>query len=338
MRAIVALSPQFDLCYALAELLAPDPRIAAETFGIGARAPAWLTAARPFGWSFWLAVPDALEDRAPARTVAEFIDAIAALEPATLFGRIHRGLFHSAPGDRQPSEKREWLHFVGLDDNETANLVPERLGAPIVVDILRGFGARFDPVWDRLLPALSRSAEETESLARSARFPEIARTLDLAMEGGEPRGRLRAVRGGWSIATSDVDTVYLVPSAFNPRRLCHAADERLPVTLFFPYQAVDSAGAEVAAAPIDPWLVSRALGDPTRAAIVRRLAANPRTASDLLAELGLSKATISHHIFQLREAGLIEEKRSGKSILLSLRRDPLDGLSAAFKRNLRSRS
>ena len=336
MRIIVRLSPQFDLCYALAELLAPEPLLPARLFGLDREPPDWLDEARRFGWSFWMAVPDALDDQAPAGSIDEFLGALAALPAETMFARIRRGLFHTEPGKRPAPQKREWLHFIGAEDQDELAAGETAADGARMLRILGSFADRFEPLWEGTKPQLLASAKRTERLAKSGDLPKVARKLDLAVDGGEAQGRLRALRGGWSIATNEIGTAYLIPGMFNPRRLYHAADERRPAVLFFPYVAVSPAGfgAAPAAAAIDPWLVSRAAGDPTRAAIIRRLATGPQTASSLLAELGLSKATISHHVFQLREAGLIEERRSGKSVLLSLRYSTFAGLSDAFRKEL----
>ena len=337
MRILVRPSPQFDLCYALAELLAPEPRIPPHAFGLEAVDGDWLAAAGSLGWSFWLALPDALVDRPPIESIGGFIEAIGALTGEQMAELVRRGLFHSRPGERPQARKREWLHFVGLDTAGAATPGPGAADVAAVADILRAFGRRFEPLWNRLLPQLTESARKVENMARSDGLATIARALDLSVECDSRRGRLSAPRGGWSISEAQVGTVYLIPGAFNLRRLFHAADEERPAVLFFPYRAVDVAALGFATpAPIDPWLVSRALGDPTRAAIVRRLAREPRTATQLLEELGLSKATVSHHIFHLREAGLIDERRSGKSIVLSLRRATLDGLSDSFRLELGS--
>lgn len=50
----------------------------------------------------------------------------------------------------------------------------------------------------------------------------------------------------------------------------------------------------------------KALSDPTRLAIVNRLASKGDTCVCELDSLGLSQPTISHHLKVLREAGLIE--------------------------------
>lgn len=56
----------------------------------------------------------------------------------------------------------------------------------------------------------------------------------------------------------------------------------------------------------------RALADPTRVAIVNRLAgADEICVCVFVDELGLSQPTVSHHLRVLREAGLVEAERRG---------------------------
>jgi|SRR5579884_2600129 len=55
----------------------------------------------------------------------------------------------------------------------------------------------------------------------------------------------------------------------------------------------------------------RALADPTRVAIVNRLAAGECCVCDLNAAFELSQPTISHHLRVLRDAGLVESTRRG---------------------------
>ena len=69
--------------------------------------------------------------------------------------------------------------------------------------------------------------------------------------------------------------------------------------------------------------VMAALSDPARLAIVRVLAAEgERTCGTF--DLGLSKATRSHHFKVLREAGLTHTRAEGTHRHVSLRRDDLD--------------
>src|SRR3954471_15016861 len=69
--------------------------------------------------------------------------------------------------------------------------------------------------------------------------------------------------------------------------------------------------------------VMAALSDPVRVAIVRALGASgERTCGTF--ELGISKATRSHHLKVLREAGLTRTRAEGTHRYVSLRREDVD--------------
>ena len=58
--------------------------------------------------------------------------------------------------------------------------------------------------------------------------------------------------------------------------------------------------------------IFRALGDPTRVAIVNRLSgADSVCVCDLTAAFELTQPTVSHHLRVLREAGLVDAERRG---------------------------
>jgi ArsR family transcriptional regulator len=68
--------------------------------------------------------------------------------------------------------------------------------------------------------------------------------------------------------------------------------------------------------------IARALADPRRFAILQQIARQPVTPCCGLAEhQAISPATISHHIKELQEAGLVDVAREGRNANLSLRRD-----------------
>jgi DNA-binding transcriptional ArsR family regulator len=69
--------------------------------------------------------------------------------------------------------------------------------------------------------------------------------------------------------------------------------------------------------------VMAALSDPVRVAIVREIAARGESACGTF-ELGISKATRSHHFKVLREAGLTRTRAEGTHRFVSLRREEVD--------------
>jgi DNA-binding transcriptional ArsR family regulator len=82
---------------------------------------------------------------------------------------------------------------------------------------------------------------------------------------------------------------------------------------------------EPAAEAITLAAVMAALSDPVRVAIVRQLAAEgERTCGTF--ELGVSKATRSHHFRVLREAGITHTRAEGTHRHVSLRRGDVDAL------------
>ena len=72
------------------------------------------------------------------------------------------------------------------------------------------------------------------------------------------------------------------------------------------------------------------LSDPTRLAIVRRLADGEARVIDLIGELGLAQSTVSAHVACLRDCGLVTGRPEGRQVFYSLTRpELLDLLLAA---------
>ena len=67
--------------------------------------------------------------------------------------------------------------------------------------------------------------------------------------------------------------------------------------------------------------IQKALSDPTRFEIFERIAGSDETAcSDLREHLSITPATLSHHLKELAEAGLIHTRREAKFMFVSLDR------------------
>ena len=74
----------------------------------------------------------------------------------------------------------------------------------------------------------------------------------------------------------------------------------------------------------------RSLGDPTRLAIVRRLAAGPARVVELVQAVGLAQSTVSKHLACLRECGLVDSEPVGRASLFRLTQPALiDVLASA---------
>jgi ArsR family transcriptional regulator len=78
----------------------------------------------------------------------------------------------------------------------------------------------------------------------------------------------------------------------------------------------------------------KALGDPTRVRLLSLIAASDRGEAcicDLTAPVGLSQPTVSHHMKQLVEAGLVTREQRGKWAYYAVIPDALDLLSTALR-------
>jgi DNA-binding transcriptional ArsR family regulator len=80
--------------------------------------------------------------------------------------------------------------------------------------------------------------------------------------------------------------------------------------------------------------VFKALADPTRRRVLELLRIRPMTAGDLAEHFDFSKPTMSAHFAVLREAGLIDMEKAGKTVIyrirLSVLEDALLGFASTF--------
>ena len=339
MNFEVSVSPQFDLCYALADLASPAPHFAGWP-GIEGN-PAWIEEARSFGWVFWFGLPDLIQLPRPAATTDEFIGALAAVPAEEIVPRLHRSLVQQPTSRFSSAQMRQWLHFIGLDEGAADPSWGSRWGDPMdaPLAVLNAFRPHFEPMWQALMPAFEASADRARELVAAGDVSALMEELEPNLVFDDAAGMMRTVRG-FKLPLSEIGKVFLLPSAFNSRRLKTASEFGLPRTLYIPYllEEVDLPNGLRRTADfgidIDPWLVCRAIGNPTRQSILQLIAERPRAAFELQRELDLSKANVSHHIFQLREAGLITEKRVGRTVELSIRLQALRGLGRALTREL----
>ena len=70
-----------------------------------------------------------------------------------------------------------------------------------------------------------------------------------------------------------------------------------------------------------------ALGDPTRLAMVERLARGPASLSELAAPLPMSLTAVSKHLAVLVEAGWVQRHKAGRVVTCRLLPGPLDEIS-----------
>ena len=62
----------------------------------------------------------------------------------------------------------------------------------------------------------------------------------------------------------------------------------------------------------------RALADPTRREILRMLRKRDLAAGEIAARFEMTAPTVSHHLSVLKEAGLVQAVRNGRSVVYSI--------------------
>jgi DNA-binding transcriptional ArsR family regulator len=80
---------------------------------------------------------------------------------------------------------------------------------------------------------------------------------------------------------------------------------------------------------VDAWT---ALGDPTRRAIVERLADRPRAVVELARALPISRPAISQHLKVLKEARLVTDRPAGTRRIYRLDPDGVGAMRADLER------
>jgi ArsR family transcriptional regulator len=97
-----------------------------------------------------------------------------------------------------------------------------------------------------------------------------------------------------------------------------------------------AAGPMTDDAALEVALRLKALADPARVKIMSFLfssSTGEEISGDLAAALGLSESTVSHHLTQLRKAGLVASDRRGMNVFHRARRDALGAICTVLDPN-----
>ena len=92
-------------------------------------------------------------------------------------------------------------------------------------------------------------------------------------------------------------------------------------------------GAQGPLAPGQFERIAKALADPRRFAMLETIGENRECANQALCQwFPVSKATISHHVKELAQAGLIEPVREGQYVTYTVRSDVIKAYAAELVR------
>lgn len=145
---------------------------------------------------------------------------------------------------------------------------------------------------------------------------------------------IEQLAGGYTIGPNlSLSQITLAPSAFIHPFVAARLDERSGEALIVfgvrshPLERFDTA-------PLDPALMQaiKALGDPGRLRLMRLLARESLTSGELQSLIGLSPATVHHHLHQLRAAGLVRQERTKGGMRYGIRRESAAELLAQLSR------
>ena len=196
------------------------------------------------------------------------------------------------------AQLRQWKGYV---------VVPETLAelAPGARRVLAAWLPRFEQVEARVGRMLARDI--------------AGRRVDDAA--ANPLGFVeKATNGIRMVPDQRTRRIVLAPSYFGRP---YNSLTKVGETTLICYPIADSAlgAGGRAAPPVATVRLYRALGDESRLRILRLLAERDRYLTELAVELDLSKPTVSHHLAQLRSAGLVTMTEQGNLTYYTLRRD-----------------
>ncbi len=304
----------------------------------------------------WPLIADALRDAPTAITFNGMIEKLSTMDTGTFQTFVLGGVF-KAPGavealvsekaslartvEKEIATQEKLLTLLGLHPfsrQSPATAAFDKLVTSPgsfrteIVNVLTLFWAHgFSDTWQRLEREMKERAQEMRASANRRSFTVFAKEnkFPLAMEGKV----VMKMRGSTAEPVKSTEGIYLVPSAFNVARLWAAYDDAKGRTRFF-LPILDPALPTVGATVIDPAAIFRALGDTTRYAIATSIARTPMTSVELARAFDVSKPTISHHVQQLRAAGLLDESQTESGVVLALNRRMLERASTAAAREM----
>lgn len=363
-----AVTPRFEVFYAL-RVLQERTEFADRWRGETKRAlpgefrsAAERVAPRPMIWAL---LADSLRGSKPDPTFPEILETIKSLDDEVFQRAVLSGVFRNEAvvteliAGRQSlrdavsaeiDTSRPLLGLLGLHPFKRSSAVvgaftrivsePAEFRSDLSRTLEIFWGSAFSNDWKSLEPGMRRRVEAMENMSATTSLSVFGKAAKLPVVFDDERRTVNNRRGAVVFRYHDLREIHVIPSAFNDSRLWGAyADSSGSLRLYFPVFDAELLGKSsvrprrpldrAVSTGADPALVFRALGDTTRYAMARVLARGPRTSVELAKDFAVSKATISHHVQLLRQAGLLREQSTDTGIALSLDRQALEKLASA---------
>jgi ArsR family transcriptional regulator len=361
-----SVTPRFEVFYAL-RVLEERSSFAnrwrsetAQKLPAEFQAAATRVAPRPMMWAL---LADSLRESKPDPTFPEMLETIASLDDETFQRAVLSGVFRKESvvtdliagrqslGDVVATESersRPIIGLLGLHPFKRSGAVasaftriisePTEFRSDLSKTLEIFWNSAFSNDWRQLEPKMRHRVDTMEGARATTPLHVFAAAANLPVIFDDWKRTVSSRRGTVLFRYRDLREIHVIPSAFNDSRLWGAyTDSSGSLQLYFPVfdgglletggdHAPRSLERVVAKAP-DPSLLFRALGDTTRYAMARVLARSPRTSVELAKEFAVSKATISHHVQVLRQAGLLRERATEKGVALAIDRDALEELA-----------
>jgi DNA-binding transcriptional ArsR family regulator len=256
----------------------------------------------------------------PPKTGARFLAFVEGIPDGEFSQRVHVPLVGDGPHIRiiRKALNGERVNDAEMEEYRRAVGRTRVLPAPTASEARRLFAEMADPAatkrrWleamreyhavffaqeeARLEPVLKHMVEEAKKLSKTAHVSDLIERLS----------------NGFTISEeSTLQRLTLVPSVWLHPFVIPLRLSELDLLLVWGAHPPGYKLAPGESVPEQSLLVLRALGDPTRLRLLRLLSSEPRSPQALAHELKLSLPTVSHHMRELRLAGLVRlEARIG---------------------------
>jgi DNA-binding transcriptional ArsR family regulator len=242
------------------------------------------------------------------------------LDLDTFFERFDDAVSDPAPVPSMRSESRDEVILIS---ERISRLRSDRAHRKRYVETLRELWAAVEPEWQRdgRAAVIAESTRWTRALSQGTAYRQLLETSCLWESRPEldPMADAAAARG----------SLVLTPCWFGGKIHILELDGSFYVGRGIRHS--EPSDKDVAAAVSTSI---KALSDPTRLALLLRLAREPVSVTELARQFSLSQPTVSAHVQILREQGLLEEKTVGRRAMLSASEEGLRKLFSVAEESL----